>query len=223
VPPKSSSPPRPKQTRLRAPVRRERILAAALPLFAERGYHASMGDVAAAAGITRTVLYHYFPSKQALFLAVLESQATELLRRIVPATTGDGTQEERLRAVIDAALAFAEEQPLAWDTLFWQGNDDDPEVREARERVHAVSTTSIIAMIGSDLDAAGLSPDGPEVQVAGEGGLAALIAIVAWWRTNPSYTRETLTDLVFPFLWSGFGGMLAGHATPPRGARQRHR
>src|SRR3954465_15984074 len=99
------------RTRLSAPERREKILEAALDLFSAQRYAASMGDVAAAAGITRTVLYHYFSSKERLFLAVLEAQAGALLLHLAPVVGGPGSQDERAPRVVDALLEFAEQHP----------------------------------------------------------------------------------------------------------------
>lgn len=51
----------------------ERILVQALPLFATQGYGGvTMREIARAAGLTIGTLYHYFPSKRALYLAVLD-------------------------------------------------------------------------------------------------------------------------------------------------------
>lgn len=55
--------------------RREAILSAAAQLFAEQGYRgASLESVAAAAHLTRPGLLHYFPSKEAVLLALLEDR-----------------------------------------------------------------------------------------------------------------------------------------------------
>jgi AcrR family transcriptional regulator len=55
------------------PTRRAAILRAAAAAFAERGFAAtSMDDVAAAAGITRLIVYRHFESKDALYAAVLQ-------------------------------------------------------------------------------------------------------------------------------------------------------
>jgi AcrR family transcriptional regulator len=55
------------------PTRRAAILRAAAGAFAERGFAAtSMDDVAAAAGITRLIVYRHFDSKDALYAAVLQ-------------------------------------------------------------------------------------------------------------------------------------------------------
>ena len=54
---------------------RERIVAAATELFAERGFHATpMTSIAEAAELSQTGLMHHFPSKDALLAAVLEQR-----------------------------------------------------------------------------------------------------------------------------------------------------
>ncbi|NYG06960.1 AcrR family transcriptional regulator [Phycicoccus badiiscoriae] len=54
---------------------RERIVAAAADLFAERGFHATpMTALAAAAGLSQTGLLHHFPTKEDLLAAVLEQR-----------------------------------------------------------------------------------------------------------------------------------------------------
>jgi AcrR family transcriptional regulator len=64
-----------RRTRLEPDLRRKEILAAATVLFREHGYAGvSLEDVAGRAGVTRGLLHHYFGSKRALFLEVLERQ-----------------------------------------------------------------------------------------------------------------------------------------------------
>lgn len=63
------------------PPTRDRLLAAALRLFATKGYaETSVGEIEAAAGLAprRGTLYHYFPNKAALLVAAVEAQAAEL-------------------------------------------------------------------------------------------------------------------------------------------------
>jgi AcrR family transcriptional regulator len=72
---------------------RARLLAAARPLFATRGY-AAVGteEVVRAAGVTRGALYHQFADKLALFDAVVEEVEAETTRRIAEGSpaAGDG-------------------------------------------------------------------------------------------------------------------------------------
>ena len=75
-PPRGEAP-RPARRRLPPAARTPQILEAALEEFAERGYAgARMAAVAARAGIAKGLIYHYFPSKSALFLATIRA-ATE--------------------------------------------------------------------------------------------------------------------------------------------------
>ncbi len=60
---------------------RERILEAAIDLFAERGFHAtSMRALAAAVGIQAASLYAHFPSKKAILQAILEEYRDEIVK-----------------------------------------------------------------------------------------------------------------------------------------------
>lgn len=63
----------PKGKRLRSLDRRRQIVRVASRLLAERGVdHVRMPEVAEAAGVTRAVVYRFFPSRQALMAAILE-------------------------------------------------------------------------------------------------------------------------------------------------------
>jgi AcrR family transcriptional regulator len=64
--------------RLDVDVRRAQLLEAGARLFTERGYDAvSMNAVAREAGISKGLLYHYFPGKQEFFAATLQAAAEE--------------------------------------------------------------------------------------------------------------------------------------------------
>ena len=53
---------------------RSKIMESAIKLFSNRGYNAaSVGDICAEAGVSKGAFYHHFKSKQALFLALLDS------------------------------------------------------------------------------------------------------------------------------------------------------
>ena len=64
--------------------RQRDILAAAFQVFCENGYHKStLSQIAGASGIGQGTLYHYFPSKEGIFLGVYEmlmAQMEEALR-----------------------------------------------------------------------------------------------------------------------------------------------
>lgn len=75
---------------------RARILAAAIVLFAERGFAAvSISDVAQAAGMVKSAIYHHFSSKEALYLAVLRETVQQSTVQMAKAADGE-TWLERL-------------------------------------------------------------------------------------------------------------------------------
>ena len=72
---------RPAYTRLDVDERRRQLLELCAGLFARHAYdELSMAQIAREAGISKALLYHYFPSKQAYFAATLELAAAELAR-----------------------------------------------------------------------------------------------------------------------------------------------
>src|SRR5277367_945245 len=100
--------------RLTAEERRAKILSAAVQAFATDGYdRTSMDRIAALSKVTKPVLYDHFPSKQALFLTVLESIRDGLIAKgKAIAEAGDGP-EQKFRRAVDAFLQFVEGQPDA--------------------------------------------------------------------------------------------------------------
>jgi AcrR family transcriptional regulator len=74
----------------RADQTRERLLAAALDLFTRHGYDATgVAEICEAAGVSKGAFYHHFPSKQAVFLALLQQWVGEL-DAVLAAIAGQG-------------------------------------------------------------------------------------------------------------------------------------
>lgn len=80
---------------------RERILEVAERLFTEHGYRAvTVRDIARDCRVTSAALYYYYPSKEALFEAVLERHAAHLNRRMRQAGETPGTCRQRSAAML---------------------------------------------------------------------------------------------------------------------------
>ena len=72
-------------TRLDVDERRRRLLDRGAELFERHAYdELSMARIAKEAGISKALLYHYWPSKEAYFVATLEEKAAELAERTEP-------------------------------------------------------------------------------------------------------------------------------------------
>jgi TetR/AcrR family transcriptional regulator len=92
---------------------KERILAAAESLFAERGFDgAAVRDIAARSGLNGASLYNHFPSKQALYEAVLERGIQPLLEELVRAAQAPGRGPAAGGRIIEALMAHLERTPL---------------------------------------------------------------------------------------------------------------
>ncbi|QBJ96099.1 TetR/AcrR family transcriptional regulator [Rhodococcus sp. ABRD24] len=83
-------------------------LAAALALFAERGYEgASIREIAGRAGLSVPGLYHHYPSKQALLVALTRVIMADLLDRSRRALAESGpSPREQFDAVVESLLRF---------------------------------------------------------------------------------------------------------------------
>ncbi len=92
--------------------RRERVIRAALELGAEGGYDAvQMRDVATRAEVALGTIYRYFPSKDALLLAVMVQWLGDLEQRVTRhPPTGDSTVE-RIMDVLTRALRSMDRDP----------------------------------------------------------------------------------------------------------------
>jgi AcrR family transcriptional regulator len=126
--------------------REEKMLQAAGQAFATHGFHeASMDAIAEAAGISKPMLYNYFGSKQALYVAYVERSGRALLTSMREADSRSAPPAQRLRAGILAFLTYAEEHASGWTILhresLTQGGPLAAELSELRERVTHMLTT----------------------------------------------------------------------------------
>lgn len=112
--------------------KRERILAAALKLFAHEPYQAvTMDRVAEAAGVAKGTLYLYFPSKDALYLGVL-SDGLDTAYRTYQSSADPGLPVvERLRRSIEVMVEFYDQRR---DFLQFFATVE-PRLAEARNRI----------------------------------------------------------------------------------------
>ncbi len=106
----------PAYTRLQTDERRRQLLEAGAALFAEHAFEEiSMRQIAQAAGVSKALLYHYFPSKTDLFSAALEDASAQLQSLIEP--RGEGAPIEQLARSLDAYLRWVEDNARTWSKL----------------------------------------------------------------------------------------------------------
>ena len=203
--------------RLSAADRRSAILAAALEVFSEQGFHgASLEDVAARGGVSKALIYEHFDSKRELERALLEMHVHELLGRVTAAITSADGEEERLRAGVDAFLAFVEERPVAWRLLF--RNVGDPDIAEAFARLQEEVSRTIAALMVANAPQRFREAE-PDFEQATEMMARQLTGAVQslanWWDDHRAVPRERVLEMAMDFAWVGLGRLGEGERWRP--------
>jgi AcrR family transcriptional regulator len=185
----------PAYTRLDVEERRRRLLELGTDLFARHDYDAlSMAAIAREAGISKALLYHYFPSKQDYFVATLEQKAAELASRINPDPAV--APAEQLAGSLDAFLGWVEENGDAYAKLV-RGAGAVPEVREVMEAVREATAEQILG---------GLSgPPTPARRTAVRAWLWFMDGAILDWLEHRDLAREELKRLLLRALEGALG------------------
>ena len=110
---------------------RSRILQGALSRFTGRGYDAtSVSDICTTAVVSKGAFYHHFPSKQAVFVALLEQWLEELDATVRDAGRNEETAAARLRSLAGLVGHVSElgtgRIPMFLE--FWRQAAKDPEI-----------------------------------------------------------------------------------------------
>ena len=193
--------------RLRATERRDRILAAAVEVFAANGYDgAAMTEIARRAGIVPSVIYDHFPSKRALHVELLERHGQTLIDRSISdiAATSPRAIHE---ASVSAFFRFVEEDPFAWRFLF-RDPPADAEIAAVHARIQERATAGIAALVEAGAPAGagllGLPPERASWMLA-RAAQGATNGLAAWWYEHPEVPRGQVVGLASTLLWEGFG------------------
>jgi AcrR family transcriptional regulator len=133
----------PAYRRLDVDARRAQLLELGERLFTSHAYsELSMARIAREAGISKALLYHYFPSKQAYFEATLRGAAEELRARTEPDPALPPAQQ--LERSLDVYLGWIEEHMDAYAKLLRTAGEVQ-EVRAIFEEVRAQTADRILA------------------------------------------------------------------------------
>jgi AcrR family transcriptional regulator len=94
---------------------RERILDAALSVFARKGYHrALVDDIVRASATSKGAVYHHFPNKEAVFLALVDDFAARLAAAVAAEVACRQGALAKVEGALTAALTtFADNERLA--------------------------------------------------------------------------------------------------------------
>jgi AcrR family transcriptional regulator len=182
----------PAYTRLQVDERRRMLLELGGELFARHSYdELSMARIAREAGISKALLYHYFPSKRDYLVASLAEAATELARVTEPDPALPPV--EALASSVGAYLEWIERNELAYTKLI-ASVGAVPEVRRLVDGVRDRTSERILEGLG-----AGEDPR-PKVRAAVRAWLWYMDGAVLDWLEHRDLGRDELRDLLIGSL-----------------------
>ncbi len=121
--------------------RRQQLIGVALDLFSRRSPdEVSIDEIATAAGISRPLVYHYFPGKLSLYEAALQRASEDLASRF--AEPHDGPLGARLLRVMGRFFDFVDEHGPGFSALM-RGGPAVP-VDGVRSKEHVSATHALI-------------------------------------------------------------------------------
>ncbi|MGE5315869.1 MAG: TetR/AcrR family transcriptional regulator [Acidobacteriota bacterium] len=98
---------------------RQKILDAALEVFANKGYHNStVGAVAKQAGISQGLLYNYFKSKEEVLHELTFGMIETVMADVLPARKGEKITRRHIIHIIEAGIDLVLERPAYWKLYF---------------------------------------------------------------------------------------------------------
>lgn len=191
------------RTRLGTEERREQLLGIGAELFAERPYDEVWIDrVAELAGVSRGLLYHYFPTKRDFFVAVVRNEGERLLE--MTATAPGLPLPERLAAGLDAYLRYAAQHAHGYRAFHRAAATADREVRAVyREHLAAHEARIVEALRAGEKPPTTLSAEA--LGLAVRGWLALVIAVCLDWLERGTLSQSEVRDLAVRALLGAIG------------------
>ena len=187
-------------------VRRRQLLELGAELFARHSIdELSMARIAREAGISKALLYHYFPSKQAYFVAALEQAADEVRRRTEPDPTL--APPEALAASLDAFLSWVEENGLAYRKLLASAGSM-PEIGGLIAEVRERTAQRILRELSPDAEPP------PAARSAVHGWLWFMDGAIVDWLEHGDLERAELCGLLLGTLMGALTAAGAGDLAP---------
>ena len=176
------------RSRLEPQQRREQLLDTGAALFAEKPYEdVLLNDIAARACVSRATLYHYFPSKRDLYVAIFKRASNRFLARVGP--DPQLPLAEQLAAGLEAHIQSFVDHPYEAVTINRGALSDDPAIQAIiAEELNVVGQRLIDKLV-----AEGRLREVTEIAV--EGWLAFVRAACVKWIQSPNISRADLTEM----------------------------
>jgi AcrR family transcriptional regulator len=209
------SAPAPARTRLPRAEREQQILDIAHARFAADGYAAvTMDDVAAAAGVTKPLLYAYFGNKERLYIACMERAGDAMLTTVLAAVADARGPADALRLGLRAFFAFVDEDRDAWRVLFDEtlpaGGDVAQRVGEYRDRLVGLVAQTLLNRLPPQRRAEHTT----EVEALSHALLGGAEALARWWLRTGALPAAEAAELLIATVEPGLQARASGRGRP---------
>jgi AcrR family transcriptional regulator len=179
--------------------RRAELLALGAEVFGKRPYdEVRIDEIAERAGVSRALMYHYFPDKRAFFAAVVKDEADRLYETTNKDTAIGLTMFEEVRTGVMAYMAYHEQNPeAAWAAYVGLGRSD-PVLLGIDDEAKNRQLEHIMARIGelvATFSETKLEPDVErDLRVICHGWLAFTFELCRQRIIDPASNAERLAD-----------------------------
>lgn len=180
------------------------ILSSAAAVLAEQGMDkASMSQIAVQAGVSKALLYHYYPSKDALIFDIIRTHLTELVEAVEAANDASLTPQARLRSLVGAVLET------------YRDADNDHKVQlngtptlppEQKAEIHAIERriirpfSAVIRLLQPDLAAHLVMPVTMSL-------FGMMNWVYMWFKDQGPISRADYADVATSLVLNGLGGL----------------
>ncbi len=187
--PKKVSPKETVGPRLEPDARRAHLLAVGATVFGSKAYEdVQIDQIAQEAGVSRGLLYHYFPSKRAFFAAIIQGGYDDILEVTRPDPTL--LPAEQLNAGLGAYLDYVEGHPHMYRAIFLSAASLEQSVQEVVNHNLDLQVRRILAALGRTSEPHSLP------YLAVRAWLAFLIqAVLDWLDHGAKGDRQKLIDI----------------------------
>ncbi|MEV7083081.1 TetR/AcrR family transcriptional regulator [Streptomyces sp. NPDC093516] len=180
--------------RLSTQERREQLLSVGARLFSDNPYDdVWIEQVAEIAGVSRGLLYHYFPTKRDFFAAVVERESERMLR-MTAAVPGVPVRAQ-LAAGLDTFLEYVRAHAHGYRAFHRADAAGDQAVRRVYQRALATQERQILAALAADPEFGPAFEARPEVRLAVRGWLAFTTSVCLEWLRDAELSRDQVREL----------------------------
>lgn len=179
------------------------ILTESARLFATAGYDGtSMRDIAAACGISKSLLYHHFADKDEIFARIALGSTRELCEFVTARIPEDGTPSQRIRAFMMGTAEYFHRYRWAWlasTSSFWS----DPEARRQKERMMWRDRYEglLRTLLSEAVETGEIRP--VDVSHAGRLILSSLNWMHRWYKPEKGLTAMQIAETYFDMIFNG--------------------